>query len=75
MTNWEELDIALKASGHTDTSISIATGHSHGWMHSKRKRKADFNSSEITSLCKEMKVSTFKREEIFFAANVDFKST
>lgn len=75
MTDWDKLDEIKMSRGFTDTSLSIATGHSHGWLHNKRKRNADFTSTEMTSLCIALNLDSAGRDGVFFANNVDLKST
>lgn len=51
-------------------------GLSRYGLSKKIDNKSDFKSSEIVLLCKLLKITTLEeREEIFFAQEVDFKST
>lgn len=71
MTDWGKLDKAVAAAGYTDSTVSKAIGHSHGWLHIKRKRGNDLNSGDISKLCKVLNIDNDEREEIFFANNVE----
>ncbi len=75
MTNWDKLYTAMSNAGMTATTLSKACGYSHSWLHNKRKRNADFTSTEITSICTVLGVDFSGREDIFFANNVDLQST
>lgn len=75
MTNWIKLDELILSSKTNYTELSKACGFSHSWLHNKRRRNADFTATEITAICSVLGIDKEGRESIFFADNVDCKST
>lgn len=75
MTDWIKLNEVIVSAKTNDTELSKACGFSHSWIHNKRRRKADFTASEITAICSALGIDKDGREDIFFANDVDCKST
>ena len=71
MTNWNLFSKIIKDAGFTESSLSIAVGRSHGWLHLKRLRGNDFTNGDISKMCEVLNMDFSSREAVFFARNVD----
>lgn len=76
MTNVELLDQKVKASGLRTQFIADALGLSRAGLYLKLKGKSFFTTEEVKKLCDLLGIRTLReREAIFFADEVDKKST
>ena len=76
MVNTERLRKIIKESGLKYQWLAKSMGLSRYGLSMKIDNKSDFKSSEIVMLCKLLKITSIEeRDEIFFANDVDLKST
>ena len=65
MTKWELLYEEMAKRGFTERSMSLAIGHSHGWLHIARKRNADLKMNDVEKMCTVLNLDVKRRYEIF----------
>ena len=75
MTNKEELEIAILRAGLTKHEVAKKLGLSDMGFYKKLNNETEFKASEISALQKILRLSNRKRDEIFFAKEVELKST
>lgn len=75
MTNTVLLEEYIKKSGYKKKYITDALGISRYAFILKCTNKSEFKASEIDILCKLLSINVKDRMNIFFAKQVDFKST
>lgn len=73
MTNTIELEIAIKRSGLTKREVAKRLGLSEMGFYQKLNNITEFKASEIEALIKLLSIKDIGK--IFFAGNVDCKST
>lgn len=71
MTNTIMLNNVILESGITITAISRKLGISRTGFYKKLGNKTEFKASEISMMQKTLGLTNEKRDEIFFAQNVD----
>lgn len=74
MTNTVELEVAIKRSGLTKRELAKKIGLSEMGLYKKIHNITEFKASEISALTKILSLEE-KVQEIFFATNVELKST
>lgn len=76
MTNTQELRRLIKASGFKYQHIANQIGLSAYGLSKKINNETEFKAGEIESLCSVLNIDDVgQRMDIFFAKNVDSKST
>ena len=75
MTDALELDYAIKKAGLNRPKIAKALGISMMSMFNKIHNRTEFKASEIAALKQVLHLSNEQRDKIFFAHDVDAKST
>lgn len=76
MTNTCQLRRLIKGSGLKYQYIANCLHITRYTLSKKIKNESDFNSQEIQKLCKLLNIKSLKeKERIFFATEVDLKST
>ena len=73
MTNTKELEIAITRAGLTKREIAKRLGLSEMGLYKKINNITEFKASEIKALAEILEITDI--EEIFFATNVELKST
>lgn len=73
MTNTIELEIAIKRAGFTKREVAKRLGLSEMGFYQKLNNITEFKASEIETLIKLLSIKDVGG--IFFAGNVDYKST
>lgn len=73
MTNTKELEIAITRAGITKREIAKRLGLSEMGLYKKINNITEFKASEIKALAEILGIT--KIDEIFFANNVELKST
>ncbi len=75
MTNTTALEIALLRNKTTKRALAEQLGISLQTLYNKIGNVAEFKASEIIKISEVLKLNSKEREIIFFAKNVDKKST
>lgn len=75
MTNSEMLSNEITESGITITAIAKKIGITREGFYKKLNNETEFKASEILALQKILNLSNEMRDEIFFAKEVELKST
>ena len=75
MTNTTLLADYIKKSGYKKGFIAKQLGLTSYGFTLKINNKTEFKANEITILCNMLKINAKDKEAIFFAKQVDFKST
>lgn len=76
MTDTLKLRELIKESGLKYNYIAKKLGLTHYGLQKKIENKTQFRTTEVKILCELLKINSLKKkEEIFFANEVDFKST
>ena len=75
MTNTSLLERYIEKSGYKKSFIAQQLGITAYSFTLKINNKSEFKANEIGILCKLLKISKKDKEAIFFAKQVDFKST
>lgn len=75
MTNSDKLSDEITDSGITITAIARKIGITREGFYKKLNNETEFKASEISALQKILNLSNEKRDEIFFAKDVELKST
>lgn len=71
MTDWVKLDSAIESLNLNYQLVSLQAGHSHGWLHSMKRRKSEFKAKDVRALSKILGFNDEETEIVFFATNVD----
>lgn len=71
MTNSKKLNDEISESGITITAIAKKIGITREGFYKKLNNDTEFKASEITALQKILNLSNKKRDEIFFANEVE----
>lgn len=71
MTDWLKLDAAIEEHNLNYQLISLQAGHSHGWLHSVKRRKSEFKAKDVRAISKILGFNDEETELVFFAAGVD----
>jgi hypothetical protein len=74
LTNTQKLRDVILKSGLSITFISKKLGISREAFYKKMLNVTEFKASEIENLMKILRLSTIKRDEIFFHQNSEYKS-
>ena len=75
MTNSEKLNNEIAESGITITAIARKIGITREGFYKKLNNETEFKASEISALQNILNLSNKKRDDIFFAKKVEWKST
>lgn len=75
MTNTEVLSKEISNSGITITAIAKKLGITREGFYKKLNNETEFKASEISAMQRILNLSNKKRDDIFFAKEVEFKST
>lgn len=75
MTNSKMLSNEIADSGITITAIAKKIGITREGFYKKLNNETEFKASEISALQKILNLSNQKRDQIFFAKEVELKST
>lgn len=76
MTDTMELNRLIHKSGLTKSYIAGKLGITLYWFQMKRENKSQFTAEQIKMLCELLGIKSLReKEKIFFAQNVDKKST
>ena len=75
MTNSKLLKMAIDKSGYRLRFIAKQLSISYQAFLNKINNSSEFKASEIATLCNLLKIDNKAKERIFFADNVDWKST
>lgn len=75
MTDSKKLGDEITESGITITAIARKIGITREGFYKKLNNETEFKASEIIALQKILNLSNEKRDEIFFATNVELYST
>ena len=75
MTDSKKLSDEITDSGMTITAIAKKIGITREGFYKKLNNETEFKASEISALQKILRLSNKKRDEIFFAKEVELKST
>ncbi len=75
MTNRKKLSDEIIDSGMTITAIAKKIGITREEFYKKLNNETEFKALEISALQKILRLSNRKRDEIFFAKEVELKST
>lgn len=75
MTNTTKLEMAIARSGLTKRFLAEKLGLSNMGLYKKINNFTEFKASEIEILSELLKLTPYERDAIFFASDVDFKST
>lgn len=75
MTDALELDYAIKKAGLDRPKVAKILGISLMALFNKIHNRSEFKASEIASLKQALNLTNEQRDRIFFANNVDVKST
>ena len=75
MTNSEKLNRVISDSGMTITSIASKLGITREGLYKKLNNDTEFKASEISKMQAILHLSNEKRDEIFFAKEVELNST
>lgn len=71
MTDTIKLGVAISESGITITAIAKKIGITREGFYKKLNNETEFKASEISALQEILGLSNRKRDEIFFAKNVE----
>ncbi len=71
MTNSEELLKCISESGITITAIASKMGITRECLYRKLRNETEFKASEIVAMQDILRISSQKRDEIFFESNVE----
>ena len=75
MTDSKMLSDEITDSGMTITAIAKKIGITREGFYKKLNNETEFKASEISALQKILRLTNKKRDEIFFAKEVELKST
>lgn len=75
MTNTEALSEEISNSGITITAIAKKLGITREGFYKKLNNETEFKASEISAMQRILNLSNKKRDDIFFAKEVELKST
>ena len=75
MTDSKMLNDEIIDSGMTITAIAKKIGITREGFYKKLNNETEFKASEISTLQKILRLTNKRRDEIFFAKEVDWKST
>lgn len=75
MTDALELDYAIRKAGFNRPRVARVLGISMMALFNKIHNRTEFKASEIATLKQVLNLSNEQRDKIFFAHNVDSKST
>ncbi len=75
VTNSKKLSDEITDSGITITAIARKIGITREGFYKKLNNETEFKASEISALQKILNLSNENRDEIFFAKDVELKST
>jgi len=75
LTNSKMLSNEIADSGITITAIAKKIGITREGFYKKLNNETEFKASEISALQKILNLSNQKRDQIFFAKEVELKST
>lgn len=75
MTDTKLLQKCIQDTGVKKVYLEHKLGLSHQGFYNKLVGKSEFTVKEITILCELLNINRSLREKIFFATNVDEKST
>ena len=75
LTDSKKLSDEITDSGMTITAIAKKIGITREGFYKKLNNETEFKASEISALQKILRLSNRKRDEIFFAKEVELKST
>ena len=75
MTNTEVLSEEITNSGITITAIAKKLGITREGFYKKLNNETEFKASEISAIQRILNLSNKKRDDIFFAKEVELKST
>ena len=75
MTNTEVLSKEISNSGITITAIAKKLGITREGFYKKLNNETEFKASEISAMQRILNLYNKKRDDIFFAKEVEFKST
>lgn len=75
LTDSKKLSDEITDSGMTITAIAKKIGITREGFYKKLNNETEFKASEISALQKILRLSNKKRDEIFFAKEVELKST
>ena len=75
LTDSKKLSDEITNSGMTITAISKKLGITREGFYKKLNNETEFKASEISALQKILRLTNKKRDEIFFAEEVELKST
>lgn len=75
MTDSKKLSDEITDSGITITAIAKKLGITREGFYKKLNNETEFKASEISALQKILRLTNKKRDEIFFAKEVELKST
>lgn len=75
MTNTEVLSEEITNSGITITAIAKKLGITREGFYKKLNNETEFKASEISAMQRILNLSNKKRDDIFFAKEVELKST
>ena len=75
MTDSKKLSDEITDSGITITAIANKIGITREGFYKKLNNETEFKASAISTLQKILRLSNKKRDEIFFAKEVELKST
>ena len=75
MTDSKKLSDEITDSGMTITAIAKKISITREGFYKKLNNETEFKASEISALQKILRLSNRKRDEIFFAKEVELKST
>lgn len=75
MTNTVELNGEIADSGMTITAIAKKLGITREGFYKKLNNETEFKASEISAMQTILNLSNKKRDDIFFAKEVELKST
>lgn len=75
LTNRKKLSDEIIDSGMTITAIAKKIGITREKFYKKLNNETEFKALEISALQKILRLSNRKRDEIFFAKEVELKST
>ena len=75
MTNTEALSEEISNSGITITAIAKKLGITREGFYKKLNNETEFKASEISAMQRILNLSNKRRDDIFFAKEVELKST
>lgn len=75
LTNTEVLSEEITNSGITITAIAKKLGITREGFYKKLNNETEFKASEISAMQRILNLSNKKRDDIFFAKEVELKST